>query len=171
MRGSRCCLRFPKAIPETGDKGIKLIDVKQGKNTLNEFVAQLTPAEMETLLRGDGGMNSRLGPAGNASVFAGILQSVRDKGVPALATADGPSGIRLTANASLLPIGSLLACTWNNDLIESMYYEIGKEMDMNGVDCILGPGMNLHRNPLCGRNFEYYSEDPLLQSRHGCCYR
>ncbi len=154
--------RLPKAVPETGDKGIKLIDVKNGKNTLNEFVAQLTPAEMETLLRGDGGMNSRLGPAGNASVFAGILQSVRDKGVPALATADGPSGIRLSANASLLPIGSLLACTWNNDLIESMYYEIGKEMDMNGVDCLLGPGMNLHRNPLCGRNFEYYSEDPLL---------
>ncbi len=154
--------RLPKAVPETGDKGIKLIDVKQGKNTLDEFVAQLTPAEMETLLRGDGGMNSRLGPAGNASVFAGILQSVRDKGVPALATCDGPSGIRLTANASLLPIGSLLACTWNNELIESMYYEIGKEMDLNGVDCILGPGMNLHRNPLCGRNFEYYSEDPLL---------
>jgi len=154
--------RLPKAVPETGDKGIKLIDVKQGKNTLDEFVAQLTPAEMETLLRGDGGMNSRLGPAGNASVFAGILQSVRDKGVPALATCDGPSGIRLTANASLLPIGSLLACTWNNELIEAMYYEIGKEMDMNGVDCILGPGMNLHRNPLCGRNFEYYSEDPLL---------
>ena len=154
--------RLPKAVPETGDKGIKLIDVKQGKNTLDEFVAQLTPVEIETLLRGDGGMGSRLGPAGNASVFGGTLQSVRDKGVPPIATCDGPSGLRLSANASLLPIGSLLACTWNNDLIEAMYYQVGLEMEMSGVDCILGPGMNIHRNPLCGRNFEYYSEDPLL---------
>ncbi len=154
--------RLPKAVPETGDKGIKLIDVKNGKNTLDEFVAQLTPAEMETLLRGDGGMNSPLGPAGNASVFGGILQSVRDKGVPPIPTCDGPSGLRLSANASLLPIGSLLACTWNNELVEQMYYEVGKEMELNGVDCILGPGMNIHRNPLCGRNFEYFSEDPLL---------
>ncbi|MDD6338215.1 MAG: glycoside hydrolase family 3 C-terminal domain-containing protein [Lentisphaeria bacterium] len=154
--------RLPKAVAETGDKGIKLIDVKQGKNTLDEFVAQLTPTEMETLLRGDGGMGSRLGPAGNASVFGGTLQSVRDKGVPPIPTCDGPSGLRLAANASLLPIGSLLACTWNNDLIEAMYYQVGLEMEMSGVDCILGPGMNIHRNPLCGRNFEYYSEDPLL---------
>ncbi|MBR2964131.1 MAG: glycoside hydrolase family 3 C-terminal domain-containing protein [Lentisphaeria bacterium] len=154
--------RLPKAVPETGDKGIKLIDVKNGKNTLDEFVAQLTPVEIETLLRGDGGMGSRLGPAGNASVFGGTLQSVRDKGVPPIPTCDGPSGLRLSANASLLPIGSLLACTWNNDLIEAMYYQVGLEMEMNGVDCILGPGMNIHRNPLCGRNFEYYSEDPLL---------
>ena len=154
--------RLPKAVPETGDKGIKLIDVKNGKNTLDEFVAQLTPVEIETLLRGDGGMGSRLGPAGNASVFGGTLQSVRDKGVPPIATCDGPSGLRLSANASLLPIGSLLACTWNNDLIEAMYYQVGLEMEMSGVDCILGPGMNIHRNPLCGRNFEYFSEDPLL---------
>jgi len=154
--------RLPKAVPETGDKGIKLIDVKNGRNTLDEFVAQLTPVEIETLLRGDGGMGSPLGPAGNASVFGGTLQSVRDKGVPPIATCDGPSGLRLSANASLLPIGSLLACTWNNDLIEAMYYQVGREMEMNGVDCILGPGMNIHRNPLCGRNFEYYSEDPLL---------
>ena len=154
--------RLPKAVAETGDKGIKLIDVKNGKNTLDEFVAQLTPVEIETLLRGDGGMGSPLGPAGNASVFGGTLQSVRDKGVPPIATCDGPSGLRLSANASLLPIGSLLACTWNNDLIEAMYYQVGLEMEMNGVDCILGPGMNIHRNPLCGRNFEYYSEDPLL---------
>jgi len=154
--------RLPKAVAETGDKGIKLIDVKQGKNTLDDFVAQLTPEEMETLLRGDGGMNSRLGPAGNASVFGGTLQSVRDKGVPPIPTCDGPSGLRLSANASLLPIGSLLACTWNNALIEAMYYQVGLEMEMSGVDCILGPGMNIHRNPLCGRNFEYYSEDPLL---------
>ena len=154
--------RLPKAIPETGDRGIKLIDVKQGKNTLDEFVAQLTPAEIETLLRGDGGMNSPLGPAGNASVFGGTIQSLRDKGVPPIPTCDGPSGLRLSANASLLPIGSLLACTWNNELVEQMYYQIGVEMDKNGVDCILGPGMNIHRNPLCGRNFEYFSEDPLL---------
>ena len=105
---------------------------------------------------------SRLGPAGNASVFGGTLQSVRDKGVPPIPTCDGPSGLRLSANASLLPIGSLLACTWNNILIEAMYYQVGLEMEMNGVDCILGPGMNIHRNPLCGRNFEYFSEDPLL---------
>ena len=154
--------RLPKAVPETGDKGIKLIDVRRGRNTLDEFVAQLTPAEMETLLRGDGGMNSPLGPAGNASVFGGTLQSLRDKGVPPIPTCDGPSGLRLSANASLLPIGSLLACSWNNELVEQMYYEVGKEMELNGVDCILGPGMNIHRNPLCGRNFEYFSEDPLL---------
>lgn len=158
---------LPAEIKRTGNKGIKLADVKNGKATMDEFVAQLDNDELETLSRGDFTMDSPLGAPGNAGAMSGISQSLRDKGVPPMITTDGPSGIRLKATSSLLPIGVSLACTWNAPLIEELYAEIGKEMSARGSDILLAPGMNIHRNPLCGRNFEYFSEDPVVTGKCG----
>ncbi|MBR0112203.1 MAG: glycoside hydrolase family 3 C-terminal domain-containing protein [Clostridia bacterium] len=158
---------LPSDSEYTGDKGYKLIDVKEGRVTIDDFAAQLDNDELEALSRGDFKMNSPLGASGNAGAFAGVLKSLRDKGVPPVITTDGPSGIRLHATSSLLPIGVCLACTFNDKLIEQIYTEIGKEMAERGSDVLLAPGMNIHRNPLCGRNFEYFSEDPLLTGRCG----
>ncbi len=153
---------LPEAIPQTGDMGYKLADVKSGKVTMEQFVAQLDNDELEAVSRGDYVMNSPLGAAGNAGTFGGVLPSLREKGVPAVTTTDGPSGIRINEGASLLPVATALACSWNPELIEALYEQVGYEMKRVGSDVLLAPGMNIHRNPLCGRNFEYFSEDPLL---------
>ena len=153
---------MPKDIPLTGDKGIKLIDVKNGRNTMEEFVAQLDEKELEAITRGAYIMGSPLGVPGNAGCVAGVLPSLRAKGVPAVTTTDGPSGIRLSACCSLIPIGTLLACTYDEELVERVYTAVSGEMKEKGSDVLLAPGINIHRSPLCGRNFEYYSEDPLL---------
>ncbi len=163
--GARIINNLPKDIPLTGDKGIKLIDVKNGKNTLEEFTAQLSLTELEAITRGDYKMDSPLGVKGNAGAFGGVLQSLRDKGVKAVTTTDGPSGIRLRASCSLIPIGTLLACSFNTELVEELYSAISKEMKDRKTDVLLAPGINIHRNPLCGRNFEYYSEDPYLTGK------
>ncbi|MDO4397367.1 MAG: glycoside hydrolase family 3 N-terminal domain-containing protein [Oscillospiraceae bacterium] len=152
-------------MPLTGDRGLKLSDVKDKKCTLDEFTAQLSLTELEAISRGDYIMNSPLGAEGNAGVFGGVLQSLRDKGVKPIVTTDGPSGIRLKASCSLLPIGSLLSSTWNEALLSEVYKKVGEEMKDRGSDVLLAPGMNIHRNPLCGRNFEYFSEDPLLSGK------
>lgn len=158
---------LPPKIPQTGDKGFKLKDVKNGTITAEEFVAQLSVEELEALSRGEGGMDSPLGPKGNAGVFGGVLPSLREKGIPPVTTTDGPSGIRLKAQCSLIPTGTLLACTFNTELVEEVFALIGNEMKERKSDVLLAPGMNIHRNPLCGRNFEYYSEDPLLTGKTG----
>lgn len=156
---------LPHATPMTGDRGLKLSDVKENKCTLDEFTAQLSLSELEAISRGDYIMSSPLGAAGNAGVFGGVLKSLRDKGVSPIVTTDGPSGIRLKASCSLLPIGSLLSSSWNEALLSEVYKKVGKEMKDRGSDVLLAPGMNIHRNPLCGRNFEYFSEDPLLSGK------
>lgn len=158
---------FTQAPDYTGDKGIKLSDVAADKATLSSFAAQLEDLELEALCRGDYTMNSPLGTAGNASVYGGVLPSLQEKGVPAVTATDGPSGIRLNCFASLVPIGTLLACTWNTALVEELYKWVGAEMAVKGSDVLLAPGMNIHRDPLCGRNFEYFSEDPLLTGAMG----
>lgn len=168
--GKRCLkgriLRnLPKEIPVTGDLGIKLSDVKAGKYTLQQFVAQLTDKELSDLTRGEGGMGSVLGTVGNAGAFGGITEELRSKGIPAIITADGPSGLRVKKYTSLLPCGTAIACTWDTDLVESLFQKEGEEVSHFGVDVILAPGINIHRNPLCGRNFEYYSEDPYLTGK------
>lgn len=156
---------LPKEIPMTGDRGCKLDDVKNGKATMDAFVAQLDLTELEAISRGDYVMNSPLGAPGNAGVYGGVLPSLREKGIPAVTTTDGPSGIRLQSCCSLIPIGTLLACTFDEELVQIVYEAIGREMREKGSDVLLAPGMNIHRNPLCGRNFEYYSEDPFLTGK------
>jgi len=157
--------RLPKEFPKAESKGNTLSQVAEGKISLEEFIAQLSDQELEALSRGEGGMNSSLGTVGNAGAFGGVIESLRKKGVPAVITSDGPSGLRLRKFTALLPSGTAIACTFNDALVEEMFTHIGKEMKKQGVDVVLSPGMNIHRNPLCGRNFEYFSEDPLLTGK------
>jgi beta-glucosidase len=157
--------KLPEEIPYTGDRGIKLTDVKSGKNTLDEFIAQLNTTELEAISRGHYTMDSPLGNKGNAGAFGGVTQSLRAKKVPPIVTTDGPSGIRIRSCCSLLPNGTALACTWNTDLVKELYTLIGNEMKEKGSDVLLAPGMNIHRSMLCGRNFEYFSEDPVISGK------
>lgn len=123
---------------------------------------RLSLDELEAISRGDYKMNSELGAKGNAGAIGGVLQSLRDKGVPAVITTDGPSGIRLLKYCSLIPIGTALASSFDPELVTEVYSALAGEMKEKGSDILLAPGLNIHRSPLCGRNFEYYSEDPLL---------
>lgn len=140
-------------------------DVLSGRASAAQFAAQLNQEELEAISRGDYTMNSPLGASGNAGVLGGVLPSLREKGVPPVTLTDGPSGIRLHASASLLPIGTLLACSFDVRLIEEVYRAVGEEMKVLGSDVLLAPALDLHRSPLCGRNFEYYSEDPYLTGK------
>ena len=161
----RILSRLPKEVPYTGDRGWKLKDVKDGKITLDTFVAQLNPTELEAISRGGYIMNHPLGPKGNAGIFGGVTRSLREKGIPPVVTTDGPSGIRLYDSCSLMPIGMLFACTFDEALVQKVYTAVGAEMKQRGTDVLLAPGMNIHRNPLCGRNFEYFSEDPYVSGK------
>lgn len=156
---------LPEEIPMTGDLGIKFNDIQNGKASLDAFVAQLTVTELDAITRGEGEMHSSFGTEGNAGMFGGTTESLRNKGVPTIITTDGPSGIRVSYYTSLLPCGTALACSWNPELVEKLGILFGAEMVTRGSDVLLGPGMNIHRNPLCGRNFEYYSEDPYLSGK------
>ncbi len=157
--------RLPKEMIPSSRGTCTFYDVMEEKANLEDFVARLSNEELEALSRGHGMMNSPLGVAGNAGAFCGILESLRSKGVPPVITSDGPAGLRLKKYCSLLPCGTSLACTWNTGLIEEIGKKTGEEMCHYGVDVLLSPGMNIHRNPLCGRNFEYFSEDPLLSGK------
>jgi beta-glucosidase len=171
MRKSDLKMKILKQLPidygQTGDCGYKLSDVKSGKISLSEFVAQLSLAELEAITRGDYIMDSPLGEKGNAGVLGGVLPSLREKGIPAITTTDGPSGIRIHAACSLLPIEMLLASTFNCEKVKELYYLVGLEMLERKSDMLLAPGMNIQRNPLCGRNFEYFSEDPIVTGKMG----
>jgi len=156
---------MPTEIPCTGDLGYQLSHVANGSISLDAFLAQLSDEELEGLTRGEGCMGSSLGVAGNAGAFGGVLPSLREKGILPVITADGPSGLRLRKYCALLPNGTALACTFDDALIQQLFTHVGREMVKHGVDMVLSPGMNIHRNPLCGRNFEYFSEDPLLTGK------
>lgn len=161
---------LPVEIGFKGDRGYKLADVKDGKITLDDFISQLNNDELEALTRGQGMMNSNLGVVGNAGAFGGIIPSLREKGVAPIITTDGPAGIRIKKYTSLIPCGTALASTWNCSLIELLTTVMGAEMLEHGSDVLLAPGMNIQRNVLCGRNFEYFSEDPVLSGKMGAAY-
>ena len=156
---------LPEGKPITGDRGWKLRDVKEGRVSLEDFTAQLSLEELEAISRGAYVMGHPWGARGNAGIFGGVTESLRDKGVPPVVTTDGPSGIRLYDSCSLMPIGTLLACTFDTELVENLFAHVGQEMVDRGSDVLLAPGMNIHRNPLCGRNFEYFSEDPYVSGK------
>ena len=149
----------------TGDKGYKLKDVKEGRVSLEDFTAQLSLEELEAITRGGYIMGHPWGARGNAGIFGGVTESLRAKGIPPVVTTDGPSGIRLYVSCSLMPIGTLLACTFDTALVEELFRHVGQEMKDRGSDVLLAPGMNIHRSPLCGRNFEYFSEDPYVTGK------
>lgn len=155
--------RLPETIAQTGDRGYKLRDVHEGRVSLPAFVAQLGDEDLAALVRGEG-MSSPLVTEGTASAFGGVSDSLLGYGIPVACTSDGPSGIRMDSGqkATQVPIGTLLAATWNTALIERLYVMEGRELVRNEVDTLLGPGLNIRRSPLNGRNFEYFSEDPLI---------
>lgn len=154
---------MPEEIPYLGDMGIKLADVYNGKNTLHEFISQLSDTDLSYIIRGEG-MGSPRVTAGTAAAFGGVSDSLASFGIPAGCCSDGPSGMRLDCGtkAFSLPNGTMLAAMFNSKLLTELFTFMGLEMHANKVDCLLGPGMNIHRHPLNGRNFEYFSEDPLL---------
>lgn len=154
------------AVSYTGDKGYVLSDVYDGKVNMENFVAQLSDEDLICLFRGEGMCSPKVTP-GTAGAFGGLTENLRKLGIPAICCADGPSGIRMDCGtkAFSLPNGTALGCTFNIELVEELFGHLGEELRKNKVDTLLGPGINIHRNPLNGRNFEYVSEDPLLTGK------
>ena len=153
-------------------------------DNIDEVLQAMTLEEKARLLVG--GANNFFGDqavvGGEADLVAGAAgtsPAIPRLGIPATVLTDGPAGVRIdptrkgtdeTYYATAFPIGSCLASTWNTDLVSKVGEAIGNETKEYRCDVILGPGMNLHRNPLCGRNFEYYSEDPLLTGKIAAAY-
>lgn len=157
---------LPETLAYTGDKGYKLVDVLDGKVSMENFVAQISEEDLIAMFRGEGMCSPKVTP-GTAAAFGGVTESMKALGIPVGCCADGPSGIRMDCGtkAFSLPNGTALGCTFNTELVSDLYEMTGKELRLNKIDSLLGPGMNIHRNPLNGRNFEYISEDPLLTGR------
>jgi len=154
-------------------------------NNIDEVIKAMTLEEKAQLLVG-GGNDGFVGSGamlGHQKKFvpgaAGITVAIPRLGIPATVQCDGPAGVHIDAHregdsrsyfATGFPIGTCLASTWNTDLVRKVGEAIGKETLEYGCDVVLGPGMNLHRNPLCGRNFEYYSEDPIVTGLIGTAF-
>ena len=151
--------------------------VKLKADNIDEVLNAMTLEEKAQLLVGGGndsfvGSGAMLGHQKKlVAGAAGTTVAIPRLGIPATVVADGPAGVHIDAHrdntqqtffATGFPIGTCLASSWNTDLVEQVGRAIGNETLEYGIDVILGPGMNLHRNPLCGRNFEYYSEDPVV---------
>lgn len=153
-------------IPYSGDLGYKLSDVYDRKVSMEAFLGQLNDEELCCIVRGEGMCSPKVTP-GTASAFGGVTESLVGYGIPCGCCSDGPSGIRMDCGtyAFCLPNGTCLACSFNEELIEELYEMEGAELRKNHIDILLGPGMNIHRHPLNGRNFEYFSEDPLLTGK------
>ena len=158
--------RMPAEIEYTGDRGYRLCDVGDGKVTMEEFLAQLSDEDLICLTRGEGMCSPKV-TAGTAAAFGGVTDRLLGFGIPLGCCSDGPSGIRMDcgAKAFSMPSGTCLACTWNHVLVKELYNWEGLELRKNRIDSLLGPGMNIHRHPLNGRNFEYFSEDPLITGK------
>ena len=157
---------IPETYVYTGDKGYELVDVLDKKVSMEEFVAQISEEDLIAMFRGEGMCSPKV-TAGTAAAFGGVTDGLTALGIPVGCCSDGPSGIRMDCGtkAFSLPNGTSLGCTFNVELVDALYEMTGKELRLNKIDSLLGPGMNIHRNPLNGRNFEYISEDPILTGR------
>ncbi len=156
--------RRPEGRECTGDKGYKFVEMMRGEVSMDDYLDQLTDLDLINMSRGEGMCSPKVTP-GVASCFGGVTERLnKDLGMPIAACSDGPSGIRMDCGteAFSLPNATLQACSFNLALIERLYEYEGKELRRNKIDSLLGPGLNIHRNPINGRNFEYYSEDPYL---------
>ena len=145
------------ATPINSEKPLPLIDVAEGKITLDEFVTQFTEEELVKFVSGI--------PNQGVSKTCGI-GGIQRLGIPAIMTNDGPAGVNLNPQVGIAttawPCATLIACTWDPDLMYQIGVAGGLETKENGLGVWLTPALNIHRNPLCGRNFEYFSEDPLI---------
>ena len=154
-------------------------------DNIDEVLSAMTLEEKAQLLVGGGndsfvGSGAMLGHQKKlVAGAAGITVEIPRLGIPATVLTDGPAGVHIDRkrdgdpndySATGFPVGTCLASTWNTDLVEQVGRAIGNETLEYGCDVILGPGMNLHRNPLCGRNFEYFSEDPFVTGAMGTAF-
>lgn len=157
---------LPKTYDYTGDQGYQLADVAEGKVSMEDFVAQFSDEDLAAIVRGEGMCSPKVTP-GIAGAMGGVTESLKGFGLPVAGCSDGPSGIRMDCGtlAFAMPNGTLLAATFNQELSRELYEWEGLELRKNKIDTLLGPGMNIHRNPLNGRNFEYFSEDPFLTGK------
>ena len=156
-----------------------LLDVYQGTVTMEELLASLTPEEMSYIVEGVGwgGSTAPIIGAQANSVQGAAGETTSNyydtRKIPNTVLSDGPAGIRITQQyqedgttyyqyCTAFPIGTLIAMSWDREVAEQFGHAVGEEMNEMGVTIWLAPALNIHRNPLCGRNFEYYSEDPLV---------
>lgn len=142
-------------------------------DNIEEILNAMTIEEKCTLLVGGGNPEIKVPGA------AGYTRALSHLGIPATVLCDGPAGLRISSKredtdqtfyCTGFPVGTLIASSWDPAMVEKMTMEMGNEVLEYGVDVLLAPGMNIHRNPLCGRNFEYFSEDPLLSGRIAAAY-
>ena len=157
---------------------------KLQRDNIDEILKALTLEEKATLLVGGGWGSMAIGSMTASSErlvpgAAGTTRPIARLGIPMTVVADGPAGLRInptrqgtdmTFYCTGFPVGTVMASTWNLPLVEKLTTAMGNEVKEYGVDVLLAPGQNLHRNPLCGRNFEYFSEDPLLSGKTSAAY-
>ena len=161
--------------------------VKLQKDNIDEVIKAMTLEEKAMLVVGG---NRQIGATGDNNGMigghaqrvpgaAGATQAISRLGIPSTVLTDGPAGVRIspkrendanTYYCTGFPVGTALACTWNTQLVEEVGKCIGNEVLEYGCDVLLAPGMNIHRSPLCGRNFEYYSEDPFVTGKIAAAY-
>ena len=154
------------------------------KDNIDEVVAAMTLEEKATLLVGSGWGSMTAGSmTASATALvpgaAGTTRSIERLGIPSTVLADGPAGLRISPTrdndpntyfCTGFPVGTVLASMWDTERVEELTTAMGNEVLEYGADVLLAPGMNLHRNPLCGRNFEYFSEDPFLTGKTAAAY-
>lgn len=150
--------RFADGMVKNGKYDI--MDVVEGQISLDEFISELSVDDLIHLLGGQPN-------TGAANTFG--IGNMPEYGIPSVMTADGPAGVRINPEVGVcttaFPCSTLLACTWNPDIVEAVGHAGGKELKENNLGLWLTPAINIHRSPLCGRNFEYYSEDPFVTGK------
>ena len=165
--------------------GCKQGDPQLGKASIDKVVAAMTLEEKAQFVIGTGmaGTDGQSAVIGSTKAIvpgaAGTTRALPRLGIPAIVLADGPAGLRIdptregddaTYYCTHFPIGTLLASTWNQELVENVGQSIGEEVHEYGADVLLAPALNIHRHPLNGRNFEYYSEDPVVAGKTAAAY-
>ncbi len=155
-----CTYECDIKIPAEKEDKKTLLDVENGKITIDDFISQLSDSELQGLLMGQ----KNTGVA-NTDGMGGL----QEYGIPRPMTVDGPAGVRISPRTGVrttaFPVATMLACTWNTDILERIGVAGALETKENNLSIWLTPALNIHRSPLCGRNFEYYSEDPFVSGK------